>query len=278
MGWVSVAGPPEAEIISLAAALKFLRIPTDATGARLIPDPQDDDLVESLIVAARYYAEIYTGKSLAKKNYIQFLDSFPYFTDTIMSQMAYPPSYYALPRYSTTLWNYSQMIKVFYPPLREVSKIEVVGTDGTISNLTSGRDFQVDFATEPGRIFPMPGQNWPPVMYAANAVAIYFAAGYEVESAEEPSGDATASGVTEPETDEVDSAPSPPSQRPTYQIDRTVPQTVVMAIKQLVVHWYQNRDAVLVGAGAGGKHYALPHHVEALLDSERMIDFAPTRG
>src|SRR6266568_3277186 len=40
-----------------------------------------------------------------------------------MSQMAYPPSYYALPRYSTTLWNYSQMIKLFAAPLVSVDRI-----------------------------------------------------------------------------------------------------------------------------------------------------------
>jgi hypothetical protein len=57
------------------------------------------------------------------KGYRQSLDAFPYFVDTVMSQMAYPPSYYSLPRYSTTLWNYSQMIKLLRSPLQSITKI-----------------------------------------------------------------------------------------------------------------------------------------------------------
>lgn len=275
MGWVSVAGPPEAEIVSLPAMLKFLRIPVHDDGTRIFTDAQDDDLVRSLITGARYFAEIYTCKSLAKKRYVQFMDSFPYFTDTLLSQMAYPPSYYALPRYSTTLWNYSQLIKLYYPPLCEVEKIELVDTNGNLVKLLPHKDFQVDYANEPARIFPLPGQNWPPVMYVANAVAIYYTAGYEVESTEEPTEDPTAQIVTEPENLGLSGFTQ---QRGQYPLDRTIPAHMLLAIKQLVTHWYQNRDAVVVQAGAGGIHQPLPYHIESILDSERMIDFAPTRG
>jgi hypothetical protein len=54
---------------------------------------------------------------------LQCMDSFPYYTDTVMSQMAYPPSYYSLPRWSTTLWNYSQMIKLLVAPVVSVPRI-----------------------------------------------------------------------------------------------------------------------------------------------------------
>lgn len=277
MAWVSIAGPPEADIVSLPAMLKFLRIPINPDGTRLFPDDRDDDLILSLISGARYQAEIYTHKSLAKKKYIQFLDSFPYFTDTLLSQMAYPPSYYALPRYATTQWNYSQMIKLYYPPLVDVEKIEVVGTDGTLGTLTPGQDFQVDFASEPARLFPLAGQSWPPVLYVANAVAIYFTAGYEVQSKLEPPDDPVQAIIDEPETMFVQ-APVVPAQRFRYDIDRTVPAHVALAVKQLVTHWYQNRDPVIAMAGASGSFSSLPFHVEALLDSERFIDLAPTRG
>lgn len=83
----------------------------------------DDDLISGLIVAARELVESFTSRSLVNKTYIQTMDSFPYFTDSVMSQMAYPPSYYSLPRYSTTLWNYSQMIKLLVSPLVSVINI-----------------------------------------------------------------------------------------------------------------------------------------------------------
>jgi hypothetical protein len=80
-------------------------------------------LLQVLIQSAREEVEGFTGRSLVNKGYRQSLDSFPYFVDTVMSQMAYPPSYYSLPRYSTTLWNYSQMIKLLRAPLQQVTKI-----------------------------------------------------------------------------------------------------------------------------------------------------------
>jgi Phage gp6-like head-tail connector protein len=102
-----------------------------------VVNTDDDGYISGLIVAAREAVEAFTGRSLCIKGYRQSLDSFPYFVDTTMSQMAYPPSYYALPRYSTTLWNYSQMIKLFAPPLVNVSSINYLsGTDNQWHALT----------------------------------------------------------------------------------------------------------------------------------------------
>lgn len=100
--------------VSLAEAKNFLRVDD-------IDD--DDDLITSLIAASTVACETFTNRSFINKGFIQALDSFPYFTDTMLSQMAYPPSYYALPRYSTTLWNYSQMIKMMRPPLQSIDRI-----------------------------------------------------------------------------------------------------------------------------------------------------------
>src|SRR5579871_50098 len=109
---------PIAEPLLLGDVKNFLKVPVGVTA--------DDNFILELIQAAREEVEGYTGRSLNNKGYNQVLDAFPYFVDTVMSQMAFPPSYYSLPRYSTTLWNYSQMIKLLRSPLREVSKISYV--------------------------------------------------------------------------------------------------------------------------------------------------------
>jgi hypothetical protein len=106
---------PLAEPLVLADIKNHLKVPVGVTA--------DDTFIEELIQASREEVEGYTGRSLVNKGYRQSLDSFPYFVDSVMSQMAYPPSYYSLPRYSTTLWNYSQMIKLLRAPLQSVSKI-----------------------------------------------------------------------------------------------------------------------------------------------------------
>jgi hypothetical protein len=231
---------PLAEPLLLPDVKNFLKVDV----------PNDDAFIQELIQSAREEVERDTGRSLVNKGYNQVLDAFPYFVDTVMSQMAYPPSYYSLPRYSTTLWNYSQMIKLLRSPLQQVTKItyadSVTGnfdnlypalqpwiplheytvqdqiedsngnlqvvtavtegdedqtsmsgptvpawsaivngttTDGMLTWTCMGPppdtgDFVYDAVSCPPRIFPLPGQSWPPVLYVPNAVQIHFVAGY----------------------------------------------------------------------------------------------------
>lgn len=113
MAGLAIETPPLVEPVSLSDMKNWLRVPYS----------DDDTLISDLITAARELCEIFTSRAIVNTGFIQTLDSFPYFVDTVMSQMAYPPSYYSLPRFSTTLWNYSQMIKLFRSPLQSVSRI-----------------------------------------------------------------------------------------------------------------------------------------------------------
>src|SRR5579859_4472 len=302
MAGLIIEAPPKVEPVLLDDMKNFLRV-----------DISDDDaMIEGMITAAREMCESFTRRSFVQKGYKQVLDSFPYFVDTVMSQLAYPPSYYSLPRYSTTLWNYSQMIKLFRPPLVSVNRITYVSagsqqkqdmlpiappwspdtaytagqqitdpndnvqqctTPGTtfrtipnnfatraggttteqgstivwtnqgpnpadLSGTSSYGLFLYDAVSEPGRVFPgPPGQFWPSVLYIPNAVEIHFKIGYSADSG-------------------------------------LVPQRAKLAIKQLVNHWYENRDFVLPGSAPT----ELPWHVKAILWSLRIEDYQPTRG
>src|SRR5437879_3945994 len=108
------------EVVSLAEMKSYLHVSTT----------QDDLLISTMISAARSQAEIFCNQAIAQRNYVQAMDSFPYYVDTIQSQQAYPPNYYSNPRYSTTLWNYSQTIKLFRGPLTDVVDIEYVDGSG----------------------------------------------------------------------------------------------------------------------------------------------------
>ena len=118
MASLIIEKPATAYPVTLDEAKNFLRV--DIT--------DDDSLITTLIDAATAACEAFTRRSFCYKGFRQSLDSFPYFVDTVMSQMAYPPSYYALPRYSTTLWNYSQMIKLFRPKLKSVERISYLAS------------------------------------------------------------------------------------------------------------------------------------------------------
>jgi hypothetical protein len=245
MGYTRQTALPVAEVVSLAQARNFLRLPPSFT--------QDDDLITGFIQAAREEGEIRTGRALSQRTFAQVLDSFPYFTDTIQSQLAYPPSYYSLPRYSTTLWNYSQMIKLDFSPLISIQSFNYIDTNGDLQSLAEDVDYIVDRQTEDARIFPIPGQYWPPCLYTPNAVQINFTAGYD------PNPAAVDTYVVNV---------SPPEEQPTSTIVSGVPQMIILAILNLVAYWYNNR-------GAAGM---VPPRIEQIFLNNAVNDWSPSRG
>jgi len=248
LGYCKQTALPAAEPVSLADAKSFLRIGTS----------EDDSLIAGLVQAAREYGEALTGRALAKRTFCMVLDSFPYFTDTIQSQLAYPPSFYSLPRYSTTLWNYSQMIKLPYAPVESVQNMKYVDSTGAIQTLQQDIDFVLDRITEPARIFPQAGQYWPPSLYVANSLEINFTAGYD------PSPSAT---------DTHNVAANPPQQQASSLVVTGIPQMYRSAILMLVAHWYDHRWAASPDALKD-----IPHGIGVLFGCNAIYDFAPSRG
>lgn len=246
---------PTSEPVSLAQAKTFLKAPGSLT--------DDDALITGLIQAAREYAETLTARALAQRDFVLVLDSHPYYTDTIQSQLAYPPSYYSLPRYSTTLWNYSQMIKLPYSPVKAVKSMRYIDPTGAAVTLAQDTDFILDRISEPARLFPKAGQFWPADLYVPNSVEIIFTAGYDPDPAK--AADVATVGGNSP--------PAIPSQQPDSIVVLAVPQTIRTAILMLVNHWYYNREPV-----APGSVGTVPMHVESLLWSQAIVDFSPTRG
>ena len=126
MAGLQIEIPAATSAVSLAIAKLHCRLTSDL----------EDDLIGLYIEAATEDAEDFTSRSFVNKGYVEVYDSFPYFTDTIQSQLAYPPAYYSLPRYSTTLWNYSQMVKILRSPLSFVDRIDYISSqDGSLQTL-----------------------------------------------------------------------------------------------------------------------------------------------
>ena len=141
MAGLMVEVQPTGTPVTLAETKLFLRV----------DDISDDDLlISTLISAATSACESFTHRSFMKKGYLQTLDCFPYFNDTALSQLSYPPNMGALPRYSTTFWNYSQMIKLFRPPLVTVDRI---------SYFDSGLSSFVDLVPQPLPWYPQTVYN-----------------------------------------------------------------------------------------------------------------------
>jgi hypothetical protein len=295
MAAIIVETPPADEPISLTQAKSACRIYTDI----------DDTIVQTYISAAREKCELFTARSFVAKGYCQYLDAFPYYTDTIFSQQAYPPSYYSLPRYATTMWNYSQMIKLMVSPLISASHINYL--DSQTQKWT---------ALVPGypRWYPLTSQNVGDVITDSNGTmqtctAIGGSPAVGLTGQAEPtwptvSGQTvvdgtltwTCSGLAAPIANFiVDGATEPPRIFPQqgmyWPSVMYVPNSVqihftagppanpwwmnvaLVAMLQCISDWYENREAV-----SALPMKDIPNKAKELLWNIRVIDAQATRG
>ncbi len=119
-------------------------------------------------------------------------------------------------------------VEIPNPPLQSVESIKYYDTDET-EHTFSADSYHVDIYSEPGRVVLKYGETWPSItLRTANGVIIRFVAGY---------GDTTAS----------------------------VPGKVKQAIKVLVGHLYENREAADIK-----EMKEVPFAVRSLLGLERI--------
>lgn len=140
----------------------------------------EDPLLDSYIGAATGYVEGRTDRQLMNATWVWTLEGF-------MSPMYVP-----------------------HAPLSSVTSIAYLDTAGNTQTL-SASVYDVDTATEPGRILLANNQNWPAILGGLASVTITFVAGY---------GDETSD----------------------------VPERLRMAIMQLIAQWYDIREPMVMGA------------------------------
>ena len=129
----------------------------------------------------------------------------------------------------TATWAYTldafpATILVPRPPLQSVTSLAYVDSNGDTQTLTENTDFVKNTGRVIGQVYPAYGESWPATRWYPQAVTLTYVAGY---------GDAASD----------------------------VPQAIVAAIKLLVAHWYENREAVVVGTITA----QVPIAVESLL-------------
>lgn len=142
---------PTVEPVSLEEARLHLRLDAyDSPAAH-----PDDPIVESLITAARQWAEEFCERSIAQATLELALDTWPV-----------SPDYPARPQ------------PVYLPraPLQEILSVVYIDAAGVQRDLT---DYQLDDYDEPPRLMPAAGSSWPSTQdKRLNAVRIRYRAGH----------------------------------------------------------------------------------------------------
>ncbi len=108
---------------------------------------REDSLIESWIVAARKYVEGTTWRQLITGTWTLNMDA----------------------------WTWPVFIE--HPPLQSVTSIKYFDTSNAQQTLSSSL-YQVDIASQPGRIVPVFGEIWPDLFWRLNPIEIIFVAGY----------------------------------------------------------------------------------------------------
>jgi uncharacterized phiE125 gp8 family phage protein len=147
-----VTAPAAAAPLSRAQAKLHLRVDSD----------DENDLVDSLILAATDWAEQYCRRSFMPARYRLGMDRFPNF-------------YIRLPR----------------NPVISVDSITYTDEGGTERTLASS-EYLTDLESEPARITPTYGNTWPTTQAIIGAVKVNFTAGYDGAS---PDQDSVPDGV-----------------------------------------------------------------------------------
>jgi uncharacterized phiE125 gp8 family phage protein len=144
----------------------------------------DDPLFQLLANAARRFYEDYTGRTAVTTTWRIKLDSF-----------------FDAPWYCEE----EGVLRLPRPPLQSVSSVAYLDSNED-SDTWASSDYTVDTDSEPGRLLPAYGEDWPTTLDHPNTVTITFVAGYASVA--------------------------------------LVPESVKLGMYYLIQHWYTVRDPV----------------------------------
>jgi len=193
MGLTLSAGPA-IEPITLGEAKLHLRI----------DHGEEDDLINTLITAARQYAETYTGRQFITATWILTLDTLP--------------AVVLLPR----------------PPAQSpLLSFKYCDTAGVLKTLDATH-YALDNSIEPARVKPAYSYTWPIVRTETmEAIEITYKSGYGLTAAD-------------------------------------VPGEIKAALKLLVGHWFESREAGSAGVIRSGA--TVPFSVQSLLWHHKVVE------
>jgi uncharacterized phiE125 gp8 family phage protein len=126
------------EGLTLAETKAHLRVDHDS----------EDALIQTYISASRGAAEAATGRAITVAQYRLVLPGFP-----------------------------EGPIDLTFPPLVSIQSLKYFNPLGQQITMAA-QDYLLDSVTEPARLSPLPGLDWPEVQERINAIEVNFTAGY----------------------------------------------------------------------------------------------------
>lgn len=140
--------PPVVEPVSLAEFKEFCRVDQD--------DTSQDNVLITLGMAARSWAEAFTRRRFVQQTWRQLLDCFPGYVS--------PNLELVLP----------------YPPVQGIVAFQYQAANGNATAMALDTDYLQDLQSNPARLTPPFGKMWPVNRITPNAVQVDFRVGYAI--------------------------------------------------------------------------------------------------
>lgn len=133
--------------------------------------------------------------------------------------------------YKVFLDGWPDVIKLPKPPLQSVTHVKYYDSTNTLQTWSSA-NYQVDIYSYPARIVPVQGVSWPTIYSRLNPIEIQFVCGHLNTGAD------------------------------------LVPYQAVLAMLQLLSHWYEMREATISGMTVS----EVPMSAQMLMDQIRILE------
>jgi hypothetical protein len=160
--------PPLLEPVSLAELKEFCRV--DAS------DTSQDNLIATLGMAARGWAETYTQRRFVQQTWRLLMDFFPGYIDLKLSGTKVSSPFVS--GSNAVLVGIRYAIVLPYPPVQSVELFQYLDANGNTTVMDAGTDFTADVQSNPARLTPPFGQMWPVARVVVNAVQVDYKVGY----------------------------------------------------------------------------------------------------
>lgn len=270
---LELVSEPAAEPVNLIEAKQHIRVDADVT--------DDDGLIASYVAAVREDVEEHIGRGLVTQTWRLWLED----------------------------WPEEREIRIPWPPLQKVDSVTYIDEDGVTQTMSSS-DYIVDTVSEPGRIVLTDDADWPSAtLRAGPAIAVQFVSGYATPFTAAPStnvltlqGRAYTAGDAVQVWNSGGALPGGLAERTTYYvrdvsgstlklasssggtaidltdagtgthfIGRRMPRAILQAMRLLLGHWYENREAVV--DARRDRVVSMPFAVESLLLKKKIWSF-----
>lgn len=160
--------PPAVEPVSLPELKEYLRM-----------DPGDDSqdvTIQGLAMAARSWAEVFTGRRFVKQTWRLLMDFFPGYIDLKLAGQRTSSPFVS--GSNAVLVGIRYAIVLSFPPVRSIVSFVYQDANGNVTVMDPSSGYVADIESNPARLTPPFGQMWPVARVVVNAVQIDYELGY----------------------------------------------------------------------------------------------------